>query len=65
MAENQTVNAAQEMRNARYDSFPQIFGKMRELSAQYANLPMDSLLDAFGTVISPYNALFTENPTMA
>ena len=48
---SEKINAMAELSALRYSSFPQIFGKMRELSEQYANMPMDMLISAFGNVL--------------
>ena len=47
-------NHAAELNKLRYSSFPEIFAKMRELSAQYGNMPMDTLIDAFSSALG-YN----------
>jgi len=56
-------NHAAELNKLRYSSFPEIFGKMRELSAEYGNMPMDTLISAFNTALGynfyPYDR---ENP---
>ena len=56
------VDSLGELNKVKYDSFPAIFGKMKQLASQYNGLPMESLIDAFGTVTGRYNTMFTENP---
>ena len=60
--EDKSVGTIQELNNAKYGTFKEIFGKMRALSEQYGGLPVGSIMDAFGTVSGRYNSLFTENP---
>lgn len=47
-------NASDEISKVRYNSFPEIFGKMRELQSAYGNMPMDALVGAFSNIIN-YN----------
>lgn len=47
-------NASDEISKVRYNSFPEIFGKMRELQSAYGNMPMDALVGAFSSIIN-YN----------
>lgn len=56
------VNAAEELNKVRYGSFSEIFGKMRELSSEYGNLPFQTLLDAFGIVGRRYSDVIDGNP---
>lgn len=48
MPEKTANNGLSELRQLRYGSFHEIFSKMRDLSAEYNDLPMDVLMDAFG-----------------
>lgn len=54
-------NLTKEITALRYDSFPEIFKKMRSLSAQYGNMPTDLLLKSFRTSLGGYNVGFS-NP---
>ena len=60
-------NHKAELNKLRYSSFPEIFGKMRELSEQYSDMPMDMLISAFGNALNynfyPYAGAdpFTQN----
>ena len=47
---DQKPNLTAELNSVQYGSFPEIFTKFKTLSAQYGNLPMDNLLNAFGAV---------------
>lgn len=61
MAEKQQIA---EMNKLRYSSFPEIFSAMRDMANEYANMPMDMLITAFGTVLGyPYagNDPYTQN----
>lgn len=49
MAEKATDMA--EIAKLKYSSFPEIFGAFRNLANEYANMPMDTLIGAFGTAI--------------
>lgn len=59
MANNEAV---QEMMSVRYGSFPEIFDKVTQLSAQYGDLPLDQLVDVFGTVNGRYGWTYAMNP---
>ena len=50
---------ANELREVRYSTFPEITAKIRELSNKYGNLPMDSIINAFG--VAGYDS-FRNNP---
>ena len=56
--------AAEQLNTVRYDSFPQIFERMRLLSERYGDLPTESLISAFGAVSGRgyYGAMFSDNP---
>ena len=44
-----------ELNKLRYSSFPEIFSAMRNMANEYANMPMDMLISAFGTALGyPY-----------
>lgn len=43
-------DVTRELNSLRYSSFPEIFGAMRSMANEYGNMPMDSLIGAFGTV---------------
>ena len=62
MAEG-TRNLTAELNSVRYDSYPAIFAKFRELSEQYGNLPQSALVNAFQSVggIGLGN-MYTPNP---
>lgn len=38
-----------ELRDLQYATFPEIFGKFRELSEKYGNMPFESMISAFAT----------------
>ena len=40
-----------EIAKLKYSSFPEIFSAMRNMAADYADLPMDALIGAFGTAL--------------
>lgn len=48
-----------ELKEVRYSTFPEITEKIKNMSRQYGNLPMDSIINAFGTI--GFDA-FTNNP---
>ena len=48
------INVSEQLSTVRYSSFPEIFGKMRELQSKYGNMPMDALIGAFSSVFN-YN----------
>lgn len=52
------ANFTTEMVNASFNSFPEIFDKMRQLSAEYGNLPVENIVSAFGVI----NSYYTPNP---
>lgn len=49
MAEER-LNLTEELNTVRYDSYPKIFEKIRELSQQYGDMPTSSLIGAFQRV---------------
>lgn len=51
-----------ELSNLRYSSFPQIFDAMRRMASEYGNLPMESLIGAFGNVTGRGYGYLAENP---
>lgn len=55
------TNINQEINNVKYDSFDKITAKMRELSAEYSSMPIDSLTSAF-TTASLFGVYETNNP---
>lgn len=60
---DQKPNLTAELNSVQYGSFPEIFTKFKTLSAQYGNLPMDNLLNAFGAVGGfGVGSMYTPNP---
>ena len=61
MEEKRTLT--QELNTVRYDSYPNIFAKVRELSEQYGDLPLTSLISAFQSVGGfGIGNMYTPNP---
>lgn len=58
---NTNPSIMQEFNSVKYGSFSQITSKIQELSAKYDNMPMESLISAFGRT-GVTNALFDINP---
>lgn len=50
------------MHTLKYDTYPELFAKMRKMAAEYGNLPMSSLIDAFGSVTGQFNGWYGNNP---
>lgn len=51
-----------ELNQVKYADFPTMFGKMRELAAEYGEMPMNSLVNAFGIARASLSGYGTENP---
>ena len=49
-----------ELRSVQFASYPKIFGRLRELAAQYGDLPMDAVSSAFMRAAS--NTYTRNNP---
>ena len=49
-----------ELRSVQFASYPKIFGRLRELAAQYGDLPMDTVSSAFMRAAS--NTYTRNNP---
>ena len=57
------ANVANEINSVKYSDFPTLIGKVRELAEQYGDLPMNSLINAFGTIgIGGLAGMGTQNP---
>lgn len=54
----------QELQSVSGASYPEIFQKFRQLSAQYGNLPIDSLISAYNSANGylPIGNMYTPNP---
>lgn len=53
----------EELNTVRYDSYPKIFAKFRELSQQYGGLPESALINAFQSVSGfGFGNMYTNNP---
>ena len=48
-----------ELKEVRYSTFPEITDRMKNMANKYGNLPMDSIINAFGTLGFD---VFTHNP---
>ena len=44
-------NSVAKLNKLRYSSFPEIFGAMRNMANEYADMPMDMLISSFGNVM--------------
>lgn len=55
------ANIKQELNSVKYDSFDKITAKMRELSAEYSSMPIDSLNPAF-TAATMFGTYQNDNP---
>ncbi len=64
MEEQQRVNLNTELAGIRYRSYPEIFGKFRELSERYGDLPPSALIGAFGSAmgIGGIGNMYTPDP---
>jgi len=51
MAEN--INITTELRNAQYDTFPAMIGKVKSLADEYGDIPFETLISVFGEM-NPY-----------
>lgn len=60
MAEHRNLN--QELAEVRYGSFGEIFAKFKSLSAEYGELPMESLISAYGRAGGLFGSMYTANP---
>ena len=56
-------NLMEEINAVKYNDFPTIMNKVRELSEMYGDLPMNSLINAFGSVgITGFSGYGLQNP---
>ena len=56
------ANTSAEIAKLKYHSFPEIFAAMRNLSAEYGNMPMDALIGAFSTAFGVNYAYAGKDP---
>lgn len=57
------ISINEELNTVRYDSYPKIFAKVRELSEQYGGLPQEALINAFQSVGGlGFGRMYTPNP---
>ena len=49
MSMDEKIKTAADLAKYKYSSFPEIFGAMRSMAAEYGNMPMDELIGAFSS----------------
>ena len=59
-----TDKLTQELQSVGGASYPEIFAKFRQLSAEYGNMPIDNMIDAYNKAngIMPMGSMYTPNP---
>lgn len=55
-------NLTEDLVQAQFESWPELFAKFKALSAQYGGMPVDSLVSAFQTATGSFGRHMTLNP---